>query len=246
MSQFGRPLLPARGRTFGWYRVYNGFVGHRKWRSIARATNIELVRVQSIVAAFLEEANQSEPRGSLADFDVFDCAACLEVEAEEVARIYAELEHRQWIIHDHIATWAKRQPDREDPEATERKQRSRANLKATRKMLAEPPVAMELPPDDDVSEAAQLSRQYWLHTIGEELVAKRLGIKAMQAKVLIASWIREGRKDYATVAGVINGAIAMGLERERFRDQVSQQIRDAKREVPGQRPLPLPLRQVGG
>lgn len=247
MNRLGRAMLPTHGRTFGWYRVYNTFVGHPKWRAIARATNIELVRVQAIVTALLGEANQAMPRGSLADFDVFDCAANLEVEPEEVARIYAELEHRQWIVHDHIATWAKRQPDREDPEATERKQRSRDNLKATRRMLAEPPVSLDLPPADETGEAAAIARSYWLQTIGKELVAGRLGIKAMQAQVIIHGWMREARKAGATnqgayevVANIVKGAIDMGLQRELFRDQVSERIAATRQQAtPGQRALPL-------
>jgi hypothetical protein len=98
--------------------------------------------VQSIVTALFEEANESSPRGSLVEFDVYDCAATLEIDPEEVARVYAELEFRQWIVHDQIVTWDKRQPDREDPFATERKRNSRENLRATRRILARPSPAI--------------------------------------------------------------------------------------------------------
>jgi tRNA threonylcarbamoyladenosine modification (KEOPS) complex Pcc1 subunit len=246
MNQPGRPLWGARERTFGWYRVYKGFVGHRKWRAIARATGIEVCRVQAVATALLEEANESRPRGSLVDFDVYDCAATLEIEAEEVARVYAELEFRQWIVHDQIATWDKRQPDREDPDAAARKDRSRTNLKATRRMLASPPAAIELPPEDDRSDDAQVARMYWLNTFGNKLICERLRVKDKVAAVLIQGWLRDARKDYTAVASIITAAIDLGLEGELFRNQVKQRIVDLRNEVPGQRPLPLGLRLANG
>lgn len=244
MSQLGRLPPAVRERTYGWFRVYQGFVGHRKFRAVARATGIELVRVQMIVMALFEESNQAKPRGSLADFDVFDCAAALEIFPEEVARVYAELEYRQWIVHDQLATWDKRQPDREDPGAAERKRASRDNLKATRRALAEPAPAIALPPPDQRGDEANMARMYWLHTKGKEAVAKRLSINAGVADVVIHGWLREAKKNYTVVAAIITGAIELGLEGEQFRNQVKARIRDLKSEVPGQRPLPLGLTAV--
>jgi hypothetical protein len=247
MSEQGRPPYgPARERTFGWYRVYKGFVGHRKWRAVARATGIELCRVQNIVTALFEEANESRPRGSLVEFDVYDCAATLEIDPEEVARVYAELEFRQWIVHDHIATWDKRQPDREDIGAIERKRNSRENLKATRQLLAAPPPSIELPPEDDRSSDAQVTRMYWLSTKGKQLVGARLGVHAKVSEVLIHGWLRDAKKDNVAVAAIIMAAIDLGLEGEAFRNLVAQRIRELKQETPGQRPLPLGLATVRG
>jgi hypothetical protein len=244
MSQPGRPQWLAREKVYGWYRVYKGFPGHKKFRAVARATGIELCRVQMVVACMLEEASESKPRGSLVDFDVYDCAATLEIEPEEVARVYAELEHRQWISNDRIATWDKRQPDREDPGAAARKRTERVHLKDRRHKLAKPPV-IELPPADEAGDDAKISRVYWLQTIGRQAVANRLNINPRVAEVLIGGWVRDARKDHQAVAIIIGAVVDQGLEGEGFRNVVAQKIRDLKREQEGPA-LPLGFTALKG
>jgi hypothetical protein len=198
-----------------------------------------------VVACMFEEANSSAPRGSLAEFDVYDCAATLEIEPEEVARVYAELEFRQWITGDQLATWDKRQPDREDPGATERKRTERVHLKARRQQLSVPPPAIELPPIGATGEDARISRAYWLKTVGEEIVAARLKINRRVAEIVIGTWLRDARKDHQAVAIIVSAAIDQGLTGDAFRNVVTQGVRDLRRASDGP-PLPLGFTALKG
>jgi hypothetical protein len=134
-APFHGPNRPQHLRRYGWLRLYSDFPTHPKWRAIALQAAVPVAEVVAIATMMLCKANIGRPRGSLADFSVFECAAALDIEPERVARAYAALEDRGWIDQEYLATWDERQPDREDPTVAERVRRHRRKKKV--KMEAE-------------------------------------------------------------------------------------------------------------
>ncbi len=131
-----RPLsttLVVKEKRYNWFRVYDTFPGHRKWRLIAKMTGVGLGNVEAIVMRIFACANKAKPRGSVVDFDVYECAADLDLEPEAVGRVYGALEERSYIDNDYLTTWDDRQPDKK-PDATnaERQQRWRDKKKEGR------------------------------------------------------------------------------------------------------------------
>lgn len=128
MKGFDPPRPPHRKR-YGWFRLYNGFFDHPKWRLIARHADVPLTEVHSIVGKLLEAANKGSPRGSIAEFSILEAAAALDVRADEVGRVYAALEDIGWIDQQYLTTWDDRQPDEKDPTTAERSARYRQRKK---------------------------------------------------------------------------------------------------------------------
>jgi hypothetical protein len=94
------------------------------------------------------------------------------------------------------------------------------------------------------AEGTKISRMYWLQTIGQEMVAARLGIMRKVAEVVIGTWLRDCRKDYEGLASIISAANDQGLKGDGFRNVVGQRIRDLKREQNPQ--LPLGITSIKG
>ena len=105
----------GRERRYDWFRLYNDFLGHPKFRYVARQCAMSICEVSMIAVALLRTANRSRPRGWVRDFSVIDCGAALDIEPEKVGEVYRKLEDLGWIDNDYLATWDERQPDREDP-----------------------------------------------------------------------------------------------------------------------------------
>ncbi len=125
---------PPHRKRYGWLRLYNDFPTHPKWALVATMTCVDKSRVVAIVAYVLTIANKGKPRGSIADFDMLECAAGLAIPPDEVRRVYKTLEDRDWIQQGFISTWDDRQPDAEDPTAAERQKRARQRKKERRRM----------------------------------------------------------------------------------------------------------------
>jgi hypothetical protein len=236
MNQPGRPPWPARDRRYDWFRVYNDFVGHPKFRFVATQCGLTISEASMIGLALFVAANKAKPRGWVHDFDPFECGAALDIAPEKVVLVYQELEKQDWITGDYLATWDKRQPDREDPTAAARQQRRRAKLKAIRagqvNDTSAPVEAGAKPVDADT-----VGHQYWLMTTGKEIVVARLAIRALAAEMTIGSWRKEAKGDDVALAGIIVAANGEGLIGDAFRNVVAQKIRDLKLSTHPQLPL---------
>ena len=114
-AQPPRKNWSQRERRYDWFRLYNDFLGHPKFRYVARQCAMSICEVSMIAVALLRTANRSRPRGWVRDFSVIDCGAALDIEPEKVGEVYRKLEDLGWIDNDYLATWDERQPDREDP-----------------------------------------------------------------------------------------------------------------------------------
>jgi hypothetical protein len=130
-------LTPRRhpaDKRFGWYRTYHDWLGHAKWRAVARQTKVPLAVVHCVVQGLFRAASTGKPRGHVGGFDFFDCAAAIDTSPEQVATVYKCLLERGWIEDDYIVDWIERNPDQEDPTQAQRQRNRRAKLKARRAM----------------------------------------------------------------------------------------------------------------
>jgi hypothetical protein len=121
-----------RKKTFSWSRRPNGFSDNPRWRVVSKNTGISLATVIAFVNR-LEEcandaANRGDIRGSVAEFNALEFAAALDIPVEEAKALYACLTHPEvgWIADGVISDFQDRNPDQEDPTATERQRRRRS------------------------------------------------------------------------------------------------------------------------
>lgn len=244
MNQPGRPPWPARERRYDWFRVYNDFVGHPKFRYVAEQCAVTISEASMVALALFVAANKAKPRGHVSDFDPFECGAALAIVTDKVVAIFQMLETLGWIENDYLATWDKRQPDKEDPTAADRKRRQRARLKAARAGQA-PPKEEAAPPTPEKVDA-RLHAQYWLFAEGKEIVSGRAGMKALAAELTVKRWLNDLAKDAECLQGIIRAAAAENLNGDAFRNQVGGRVDAAKRLATSGPQLPLGMTSIKG
>ena len=122
---------PPWRKRYGWYRLYDGFWRHPKWKVAARlAGGIHVTAAICVVGTLLECANKGKPRGCVEDYSFEEAAASLDLETQDVERIYGALEGLGWIDQEHLVEWDERQPD--DPTQAVRSARYRDKRDAKR------------------------------------------------------------------------------------------------------------------
>lgn len=101
-----------------WWRSWHGAPTDMKWLAVARRAGVAPGMVAAIAWALLDHASQAEDRGSVAEFDVDVYAAFSGFGEDEVAAVIRAM-HDKGIIteEDRLASWEKRQPQREDSSA---------------------------------------------------------------------------------------------------------------------------------
>jgi hypothetical protein len=224
-----RRAWSPREKRYDWFRLYNDFLGHPKFRYVARQCAMSICEVSMIAVALLRTANRSRPRGWVRDFSLIDCGAALDIDPDKVGEVYRKLEELGWIDQDYLATWDERQPDKEDPTAAERQRRRREKLKLERAGKTE----------RDRQFTERDAPRYWLATAGKEIVRRRLGITDIAANVTLNRWIKEAGPDVAKLAEYVAAADKQGLQGDPFRNGVGQMLALAKREATAGPPLPF-------
>jgi hypothetical protein len=230
----GKPWS-ERQKRYDWFRLYNDFIGHPKFRYVARACGMSVCEVSMIALALLRTANRSKPRGWVRDFSVIDCGAALDIDPDKVGEVFRKLESLGWIDQDYLVTWDERQPDKEDPTNAERQKRHREKLKRERAGKAE----------RDRQFAERDAPRYWLTTSGKAIVMRRLAITDMAAKVTIDRWIKDAGSTVAKLAEYVAAADKQGLKGDPFRNGVGQMLALAKKEATAGPPLPFGPMAVG-
>jgi len=244
-----------REKRYGWFRKYNNFTRHPKWRLVARRTGVPLAHVLAILDDLLCHVSEQRQQGYIGDFKAEECAACIEVPAEDVRNVigFLELPEVGWIMDDFIVSWFERQPQDEDPTAAERKRRSRARRRQaeahargdTGELFASSRVTPSAPA------LAESEARTWLYgdkrAFGEGalIVARALGTRPLAAQVYIARWCRE-HGAARPVAAAIRAAQAQGLAGTAFERALAG---GSNRLAGGQEepvlPLPPALQQGG-
>lgn len=108
-----------------WFRWYHETVSDPKFTACARKAKQPKVAVIAVWAAILEYASQQKDRGSVVGIDQETLSACLDLDDEDLAAIFAALVAKGLIQNDRVAKWSKRQVRRED-DSKERVRRYRA------------------------------------------------------------------------------------------------------------------------
>ncbi len=110
-------------------RWYHGTISDPKWRVIAKRTGQTVSAVVSIWAALLENASESQDRGTLSGWDPEVIATALDLTPEVVVTVCNAMQQKV-LNGDHLAAWSKRNPKRErEDDSTERVQRFREKKK---------------------------------------------------------------------------------------------------------------------
>jgi len=110
---------------FEWFRWYTGTVDDKKFTVVAKKAQVPRVIVLGVWQSIIEHAATRQDRGSLDGYDFEENAACLEIEPDEVERVYRALEEKEVIASGRLKNWEKRQPKNEDPTAAKRKREQR-------------------------------------------------------------------------------------------------------------------------
>lgn len=109
-----------------WFRWYHGTTTDPKFRTIARKAECPLTAVIGVWAFLLEQASQSDERGSIAGVEPEDIAEALALDISICVRILKAMSDKVLDDEDKtIRSWEKRQPKREDETAADRKQAQR-------------------------------------------------------------------------------------------------------------------------
>jgi hypothetical protein len=110
-----------------WLRWYHGTTTDPKFRTIACKAGCHLTAVIAIWAFLLEQASQSDERGSISGIDPDDVSQAIDIDRGVVDRIMDAM--RGKVLSgdgDLIVAWEKRQPKREDETAADRKKAQRS------------------------------------------------------------------------------------------------------------------------
>lgn len=239
MNQPGRPPWSARERRYDWFRLYNDFLGHPKFRYVANESGASVSEVSMIALGLFVAANKSKPRGHVSDFDPFECSAALEIETAKVVAVFQQFEKMGWIEQDYLSTWDKRQPDKEDPTATERQQRRRAKLKAARGGLAVPESSTAPASPKDEAAAAKIAAQYWCFADGIQIVAGRTAERTLAVELRMKHWLNQMLGDAEGLQEIVRAAAAANLNGDAFRNQVGGRVDAAHRLKTLGPPLPM-------
>lgn len=127
-----RPPILQREKRYGWYRCYNDFVGHPKWRLVAQRSGVHLAFVHVIAAALFQAASKARKRGWIGKFDFEECAIATDIPVQDIAAVCRAFNEIGWLSQEFIVDWFDRQPDQEDPTAALRQQIKRDKDKAKR------------------------------------------------------------------------------------------------------------------
>lgn len=266
----------ARHTRFSWFRLFNDFTRHPKWRLIARRAKVELRDAAMVALDLMCTANAARPRGSVAEWDPDECGAALDLDGEAVARVYLELERSGWIDQEHIVTWYERQPDIEDATAKERQRRRRERLREQREKPSEglwtrvtrdnrdittrsDQIKKEGPAEERASEQAPVvhtnsgdygedrgNAELWLAHEGRRIVTQRANVLGTVAQYKLAKWQRSMGNDVLALADLIAAVDAQNLRGDAFQRAIEGGITRYVRERDCGPSLRLPPVKTGG
>lgn len=100
--------------SMNWFRWYHGTISDPKIALISKKSKQNRSTVIAVWAALLEHASEADDRGNVAGFDAESIAVALDIEDEDLSSILAAMMAKGLIQDQRIASWSKRQPQRED------------------------------------------------------------------------------------------------------------------------------------
>src|SRR3546814_3365776 len=111
-----------------WFRSHHGAPFDTKLALVAKRANVTRGHAASIWWAVLDRASQSSERGNVSGIDPEEIAAAFDYDEADVARVLDAMRHKSLLIaaDNTLTGWDKRQVQREDDGAAERKRRQRS------------------------------------------------------------------------------------------------------------------------
>lgn len=97
-----------------WFRVWNGISTDDKLMLVAKTTKSRLADVLAIWVYLLDQASQSDERGTIQIIDADDIGTLLDIAPDTVKSILTSMRTRKIIAGNSVSNWKKRQPMRED------------------------------------------------------------------------------------------------------------------------------------
>lgn len=155
------PPTSSSDRRYGWYRTYEDFVGHAKWRMVATRAGVHLSFVHTIVQSMFQAASKARAEGYLGGWHPEVCAAQTDIDAKDVSAVHRVLVDIGWLNQHVIVDWADRNP--RDKTATDR-QRNKRMLDDARRAVASGTARpdqiemLSVPEREALARLAQLSR----------------------------------------------------------------------------------------
>jgi hypothetical protein len=135
---------------YDWFRYHHGTPYDMKLGLIAKKAGARRCEVTAIWDCLLDHASQhEEDRGSIIGIDYEVIAFSQEIDVQTVCAVIEAMKERGIIIDDTLANWHKRQPEKEDPTAAQRKRNQRAREAEARAS------ASSLKPSQNVTEECQ-------------------------------------------------------------------------------------------
>lgn len=116
-----------------WFRSWHGAPTDTKWLGIARKAGVAPGIVVAVAWALMDRASSAEDRGSIEGYDAEGLAYFFGCEPEEVEAIILAMAEKGMIENSRLTSWEKRQPKREDPNASERAKNWREKKKTNAK-----------------------------------------------------------------------------------------------------------------
>ena len=132
--------LQARAKPtlqrYTWSRLHTDLLDDNRWALVAHRAGAPLPVVEALVVRLEIEANKSQPRGFVGEFNAEAMAVRWGVDVAMVLRIYDELERPDigWIQQDTLTTFWGRNPDKIDETAAERMRRMRSRKRGMKQL----------------------------------------------------------------------------------------------------------------
>lgn len=124
-----------------WLRLWHGTATDSKLSMICKRAGARRCEMTAVWECLLDHASNRDNRGFVKDIDLEVIAFSQEIELDIVKAIFQGLIEKIIITSDgYLSNWKKRQPDREDPTAAERKRNQRAREKEERDREKSPDV----------------------------------------------------------------------------------------------------------
>lgn len=108
-----------------WFRSWHGAPTDTKWLAIAKRAGVAAGIVSAIAWALFDHASQQEDRGSIDGFDQEGYAAFSGFEEQQIGATIIALKEKGLIENNHLKSWSRRQPAKEDFNAKDRKRKQR-------------------------------------------------------------------------------------------------------------------------
>lgn len=111
-----------------WFRSHHGAPFDSKLAVVAKRANVTRGHAASVWWAVLDHASQQNDRGNVVGIDPEEIAAAYDYDEDDVARVLDAMRHKALLIDDRgqLTGWNKRQVQREDETAVDRKRAQRS------------------------------------------------------------------------------------------------------------------------